>query len=116
MPRKNYFKEVEEVELLILSSQWAGMANVLQGKMEEGLLHLERIAQMKEPQDSKTKAHYYDGLFILAIALAKVDRGAEALSFLHMAADYNPAYNQYIEQLEDDAKEFASDLSNCKRY
>lgn len=34
--------------------------------MEEGLVHLERIAQMKEPQDSKSKAHYYDGLIILS--------------------------------------------------
>lgn len=108
--------EVEKVDLLILSSQWAGIANVLQGNMEEGLLHLERIAQMKEPQDSKSKSHYYDGLVILSTALANVDRRAEALKYLHKAADYNPAYNQYIEQLGADAKEFASDLSNSRRY
>ncbi|XP_042048070.1 ALBINO3-like protein 3, mitochondrial isoform X3 [Salvia splendens] len=108
--------EVGEVDLLILSSQWAGIANMLQGKMEEGFVHLERIAQMNEPQDSNSKAHYYDGLIILSIALANVNRRAEALHYLHKAAAYNPAFNRYIEQLEVDARGFASHLSDSKRY
>ncbi|KAG6425749.1 hypothetical protein SASPL_109953 [Salvia splendens] len=108
--------EVGEVDLLILSSQWAGIANMLQGKMEEGFVHLERIAQMNEPQDSNSKAHYYDGLIILSTALANVNRRAEALHYLHKAAAYNPAFNGYIEQLEVDARGFASHLSDSKRY
>ncbi|KAH6790000.1 hypothetical protein C2S51_005006 [Perilla frutescens var. frutescens] len=108
--------EVEEVDLLILSSQWAGIANTLQGKMEEGLEHLERIAQVKVPEDAKCKAHYYDGLVILSSALANVGRKDEALKYLQKAARYNPAYNKYIEQMQADAKEFASDLSNIRRY
>ncbi|KAL1562275.1 ALBINO3-like protein 2, chloroplastic isoform X1 [Salvia divinorum] len=108
--------EVGEVDLLILSSQWAGIANMLQGKMEEGFVHLERIAHMNEPQDSNSKAHYYDGLIILSTALANVNRRAEALQYLHKVATYNPAYNGYIEQLEVDARGFASHLSDSKRY
>ncbi|XP_057769815.1 ALBINO3-like protein 2, chloroplastic isoform X2 [Salvia miltiorrhiza] len=107
---------VEEVDLLILSSQWAGTANMLQGKTEEGLVHLERIAQMKEPQDSKSKAHYYDGLIILSSALVSVNRRAEAFKYLHKAAAYNPAFYGYIEQLEAEVRGFASDLSNSNRY
>lgn len=34
--------------------------------MNEGLVHLERIAQLKEPEDPKSKAHYYDGLIVLS--------------------------------------------------
>lgn len=34
--------------------------------MEEGLVHLERIAQLQEPVDSKSKAHYYDGLLMFS--------------------------------------------------
>ncbi|KAI3455728.1 hypothetical protein Pfo_012391 [Paulownia fortunei] len=104
-----------EVDLLILSSQWAGIANVQQGKMEEGLLHLERIAQLEEPVDSKSKAHYYDGLIILSSALLNVDRKSEALKYLQKAAAYNPAYNAYFELLETDSKDFASDLASSRR-
>lgn len=39
----------------------------MQEKMEEGLRHLERIAQLKEPEDSKNKAHYYDGIFLISM-------------------------------------------------
>ncbi|KAH6790001.1 Membrane insertion protein [Perilla frutescens var. frutescens] len=110
-----YPTEVEKVDLLILSSQWAGIANGQQGKMDQGLMHLERIAQLKEPEDPKSKAHYYDGLVVLSSTLAVVGREAEALKYLQMAAAYDPAYNVYIEQLEKDSKEISSDLSNTKK-
>ncbi|KAK4394988.1 ALBINO3-like protein 3, mitochondrial [Sesamum angolense] len=113
--------EVEKIDLLILSSQWAGIANIRQGKMEEGLLHLERIAQLEEPEGAKIKAHYYDGLFMLArsnlasSALLNVDRKAEALKYLQMCAAYDPAYNAYFEFLETDSTDFASDLASSRR-
>ena len=37
-----------------------------QGKMVEGIAHLERVANLKEPEEPKSKAHYYDGLVLLA--------------------------------------------------
>ncbi|XP_057769843.1 ALBINO3-like protein 3, mitochondrial isoform X2 [Salvia miltiorrhiza] len=107
-----YPTEAEDVDLLILSSQWAGIANVQQGKMEKGLVHLERIAQLKEPEDSKSKAHYYDGLLVLSSALANVDREDEALKYLQMAAAYDPSYSVYIEHLKNDSKKLSSDPSN----
>ncbi|XP_020548634.1 ALBINO3-like protein 3, mitochondrial isoform X5 [Sesamum indicum] len=107
--------EVGKIDLLILSSQWAGIANIRQGKMEEGLLHLERIAQLEEPVDPKIKAHYYDGLFMLASALLNVDRKAESLKYLQMCAAYDPAYNTYFEFLETDSTDFASDLASSRR-
>jgi tetratricopeptide (TPR) repeat protein len=56
--------EVEEVDLLIVASQWAGVSNIRQGKTSEGITHLERVANMKEPDDPKSKAHYLDALVL----------------------------------------------------
>lgn len=39
---------------------------VLQGKNAEGIRHLERVANLKEPEDAKSKAHYYDAFLVLA--------------------------------------------------
>ncbi|XP_047957910.1 ALBINO3-like protein 2, chloroplastic [Salvia hispanica] len=104
--------EVEDIDLLILVSQWAGIANVQQGKMEQGLVHLERIARIKEPEDSKSKAHYYDGFLVLSSALANVGREDEALKYLQMAAAYDPSYSVYIEHLKNDSEKPSSDPSN----
>ena len=37
-----------------------------QGKNAEGIIHLERVASLKEPEDPKSKVHYFDGLVLLA--------------------------------------------------
>ncbi|KAL6988906.1 hypothetical protein U1Q18_014657 [Sarracenia purpurea var. burkii] len=58
--------KVEEVDLLILASQWAGVAYIRQGRHAEGIKHLERVANLKEPKDLKSKAHYYDAFVLLA--------------------------------------------------
>lgn len=41
-------------------------ACVRQGKNAEGIAHLERVGKMKEPEEPKSKAHYFDGLVLLA--------------------------------------------------
>ncbi|KAL8458857.1 hypothetical protein ACS0TY_035550 [Phlomoides rotata] len=111
-----YPTEVENLDLLILSSQWAGVGHCKQGKMEEGLSHLERIGQLEEPEDSKTKSHYYDGLLLLSSTLTIVGRGADALKYLEKAAAYNPAYSKYVEELKSEPRDFGSDLSDKGRY
>ncbi|XP_031249839.1 ALBINO3-like protein 3, mitochondrial isoform X2 [Pistacia vera] len=58
--------EVENIDLLIVASQWAGVAYIRQGKMAEGIVHLERIANLEEPEEKSSKAHYYDGLVLLS--------------------------------------------------
>ncbi|KAM0995261.1 hypothetical protein COP2_010945 [Malus domestica] len=90
----------EDVDLLIVASQWIGVAYIRQGKTAEGIVHLERVAKMEVPDEPIGKAHYYDALLLLSSALANVDRKAEALKYLRMAAAYNPDYNEYIEQYE----------------
>ncbi|KAM4079923.1 hypothetical protein ACJW30_09G152000 [Castanea mollissima] len=107
--------DVENTDLIILSSQWAGVACIRQGKWAEGIIHLERVASLKEPDDQKSKAHYFDGLVLLASALYNEGRKTEAANYLRYAAAYNPAYKEYLEQCENDEDVFVSDLVSSRR-
>ncbi|KAJ0810826.1 putative membrane insertase YidC/ALB3/OXA1/COX18, tetratricopeptide-like helical domain superfamily [Helianthus annuus] len=106
--------EVEEIDHLILASLWSGVALAKQGKVEDGIVHLERIANMKEPEDAKTKTHYCDGLFMLSSALASVGRNGEAAKYLRILTAYDPAYSQYLKDVESEDN-FANDLENTRR-
>ncbi|XP_042482878.1 ALBINO3-like protein 2, chloroplastic [Macadamia integrifolia] len=92
----------EQVDLLILASQWAGVSYISQERTTEGREHLERIVQFKEPEDPKGKAHYFDGLLLLASALYREGRNIEAEKYLRMAVAYNPANSVYLEEWERD--------------
>ncbi|KAG5529132.1 hypothetical protein RHGRI_029715 [Rhododendron griersonianum] len=107
--------EVEEVDLLILASQWAGIAYIRQGKNAEGIRHLERVANLEEPEDAKSKAHYYDAFLVLASALYSEHRKPEAAKLLRMAAAYDPSYSVYLEQCEKDEVDLVSDLASSRR-
>ncbi|KAK2658781.1 hypothetical protein Ddye_005314 [Dipteronia dyeriana] len=107
--------EDEDIDLLIVASQGAGLAYMQQDKMAEGIVHLERIGNMQEPDEPKTKAHYFDGLVLLSSALCNVGRKAEAAKYLRLAAAYNPAYNRLLEQSEKDEGDFSGDLMNSRR-
>lgn len=107
--------DAEGVDLLILSSTWAGVAYIRQGKNKEGMEHLERIGSLKEPVDDKSKAHYYEGLLILSSALYNAGRKAEAAEHLHKAAAYDDQYKEYLDQCEKEEDEFVDEhLSNRK--
>ncbi|XP_021282443.1 ALBINO3-like protein 2, chloroplastic isoform X2 [Herrania umbratica] len=110
-----HLTEVEDVDHLILSSQWAGVVYMKQGKKAEGLAHLERIANLKEPEDPKSKAHYFDGLLLLSSALLDSGRKVEALKFLRLVVAYNPNYNYLLEEVEKEEDNFASGLVNSRR-
>ncbi|KAF3452436.1 hypothetical protein FNV43_RR02869 [Rhamnella rubrinervis] len=107
--------ELEDIDLLILASQWAGVAYTRQGKNAEGIAHLERVGKIKEPEEAKSKAHYFDGLVLLASALYNEGRRTEAANYLRLAAAYNPAYNEFLEQCENDEDAFLSDLVSSRR-
>lgn len=107
--------EVEEIDNLILASLWSGVALAKQGKVAEGIVHLERIANMKEPEDAKTKTHYCDGLFMLSSALASIGRNAEAAKYLHILTTYDPAYSEYLKDVETEDNSFTSALEKSRR-
>ncbi|XP_059280464.1 ALBINO3-like protein 2, chloroplastic [Lycium ferocissimum] len=107
--------EIEDVDLLILSSQWAGVAYIRQGKMEDGLVHLERIGTLKEPEDPKSKAHYYDGLVLLSSALMNVGRKSDAINYLQKATAYDESYREFLQQCENEEDDITSDLVTSRR-
>ncbi|KAL3520552.1 hypothetical protein ACH5RR_018701 [Cinchona calisaya] len=107
---------VEDVDLLILSSTWAGSAFMRQGKNEEGMAHLERLASLEEPRDPKTKAHYFDGLLVLSSALYAAGGKAQAAEHLRRAVAYDPErYGKFLEQCENDEDDFVGDLVSSRR-
>ncbi|PKI33482.1 hypothetical protein CRG98_046131 [Punica granatum] len=97
--RVSYLTEAEYLYLLMVASQWAGVAYIQQSKYAQGIIHLERIALLKEPKEPKSKADYYEGLVLLASALFKEGRRAEAAKYLRRAAAYDSRYDQLLEQL-----------------
>ncbi|CAH2065447.1 unnamed protein product [Thlaspi arvense] len=94
--------EVEEVDLLIVASQWAGVSNIRQGKTLEGITHLERVANMKEPEDPKSKAHYLDALVLYSSAIFNEGRREEAAKYLRRVVAYDPSFQELLKQCEEE--------------
>ncbi|KAI8535838.1 hypothetical protein RHMOL_Rhmol10G0205800 [Rhododendron molle] len=113
--------EVEEVDLLILASLWVGIACIRQGKTAKGIRHLERVANWKEPEDAKSKAHYLMHFWCLLgmnwsdLALYNERRRLEAVKLLRMAAAYDSSYKVYLEQCEKDEVDLVRNLDGSKR-
>ncbi|KAJ0243027.1 ALBINO3-like protein 2 [Hirschfeldia incana] len=106
--------DAEDVELLMLASQWAGAAYVQQGNMKSGIIHLERVAKLKEPGDAKSKEHYFEALLLLSSALYKEGQSHEAAKILRVVVEHNPAYRPLLEQCEDE-NELVSDLTSSRK-
>nr|KYP47630.1 hypothetical protein KK1_030736 [Cajanus cajan] len=104
--------DAEEVDLLILSSQWAGIA--CERQRAEGRAHFERIANMEEPEDPTSKGYYFDGLLLLASTLFDSGQKAEAAKYLRLVVAHKPAYKKFLDQCEQD-DDIASDLARSRR-
>ncbi|XP_076935040.1 ALBINO3-like protein 2, chloroplastic [Bidens hawaiensis] len=109
--------ELEDINNLIVASNSFGRALGRQGKVAEAIVHLERIANMKEPEDAKTKLHYCEGLLALSSAYLVVGRNADAEKYLRILTTIDPAYGEYLKHIESEAEDnnFASDLENSRR-
>ncbi|KAJ6877603.1 ALBINO3-like protein 2 [Populus alba x Populus x berolinensis] len=105
----------EDVNHLILTLQWAGVACISQGNKAEGIVHLERAASLEEPEDPKSKAHYFDGLLLLASALSREGRKAEAVKYLRLVVAYDPSRKDFLEECENDEDSFVGDLVSSRR-
>ncbi|XP_034903410.1 ALBINO3-like protein 2, chloroplastic isoform X2 [Populus alba] len=105
----------EDVNHLILTLQWAGVACISQGNKAAGIVHLERVASLEEPEDPKSKAHYFDGLLLLASALSREGRKAEAVKYLRLVVAYDPSRKDFLEECENDEDSFVGDLVSSRR-
>ncbi|KAJ6884398.1 ALBINO3-like protein 2 [Populus alba x Populus x berolinensis] len=86
-----------------------------QGNKAEGIVHLERVASLEEPEDPKSKAHYFDGLLLLASALSREGRKAEAVKYLRLVVAYDPSRKDFLEECENDEDSFVGDLVSSRR-
>nr|CAD1820153.1 unnamed protein product [Ananas comosus var. bracteatus] len=91
----------EEDALLVLACFGAGVSHILQGNKQEGIKHLKRIAELREPDEPMDKACYHKGLVMLGSTLFQEGEKAEAVKYLRIAATYDPAVNAYVKECED---------------
>ncbi|XP_072981115.1 ALBINO3-like protein 2, chloroplastic isoform X2 [Typha angustifolia] len=94
----------EDDPLLVFACFGAGVSHVLQGDVQEGVKHLKRIAEMKEPESPMNKACYYQGLVLLGSTLFQQGEKSEAVKYLRIAATYDPGVNAYIRECEEELK------------
>ncbi|XP_058102794.1 ALBINO3-like protein 2, chloroplastic isoform X2 [Magnolia sinica] len=93
----------DDVTQLVIASFGAGVSLVSQpGRESEGIEHLKRIADLKEPENPTDKFCYFQGLVMLGSTLFNEGRKAEAAKYLRRAAAYDPAVNKYVEECERD--------------
>ncbi|PKU78198.1 ALBINO3-like protein 3, mitochondrial [Dendrobium catenatum] len=79
----SYIKE-EEIGLLLLSLFGAGVSRIWEGKNSDGIEHLKKIAELREPDSPMDKACYYRG------TLFQLGEKSEAAKYLRIAATYDP--------------------------
>ncbi|KAG9447318.1 hypothetical protein H6P81_013446 [Aristolochia fimbriata] len=90
----------DDITNLVIAYYGAGFSHILQGRKYEGIEHLKRIAELKEPENPMDKFCYFQGLVILGSTLFNEGQKAEALKYLHIAAAFDPNVNKYIEECE----------------
>lgn len=90
----------EELGLLVLALYGAGFSRINQGRKAEGIEHLKRIGELKEPESPVNKVCYYRGLVLLASQLFNDGEKYEAAKYLRRAAAYDPAINAMLKECE----------------
>lgn len=93
--------EEEEIGLLVISLFGAGVSRIWQGRNSEGIEHLKKIAELREPDSPMDKACYYKGLVMLGSTLFQMGEKSEAAKYLRIAATYDPAVNSYVKECEE---------------
>ncbi|CAN6464482.1 unnamed protein product [Victoria cruziana] len=96
----NKMNNEEDEGVLISAHLGAGVSLFLQGRKMEGLQHLKRIPDFKEPEDPWGKICYFKGLVTLASALSQEGEKEKAIMYLQMAAVYDPSVTNYIHEIQ----------------
>ncbi|XP_020584186.1 ALBINO3-like protein 3, mitochondrial [Phalaenopsis equestris] len=99
IPKLSYIKE-EEIGLLVLSLFGAGVSRIWQGRNSDGIEHLKKIAELREPDGPMDKACYYRGLVMLGSTLFQLGEKSEAAKYLKIAATYDPGVEAYLKECE----------------
>ncbi|XP_009415959.2 ALBINO3-like protein 2, chloroplastic [Musa acuminata AAA Group] len=91
----------EEDPFLLIATFGAGVSHLWQGNKLEGIKHLKRIAELKEPESPANKSCYHQGLVILGSTLFEEGKKSEAAKYLRIAATYDPGVSVYLKECEE---------------
>lgn len=91
----------EEDPFLLIATFGAGVSHLWQGNKLEGIKHLKRIAELKEPESPANKSCYHQGLVILGSTLFEEGKKSEAAKYLRIAATYDPGVTVYLKECEE---------------
>lgn len=91
----------EQDPYLILAYYGAGLSRQQQGDKETAIKLLQRIVELKEPEEMMNKACYFQGFITLASILASEGRKSEAAKYLRLAMAYDPAAERLLKECED---------------
>ncbi|URE39850.1 hypothetical protein MUK42_06135 [Musa troglodytarum] len=91
----------DEDPFLLVATFGAGVSHLWQGNKLEGIKHLKRIAELKEPESLANKVCYHQGLVILGSTLFEEGNKSEAAKYLRIAATYDPGVAVYLKECEE---------------
>lgn len=94
-------KEDEELNLLILALFCVGLSRIQQGRKAEGIEHLKRLSNLKEPDTPSDKACYYQGVVLLGSTLFNEGQRSEAALYLRKAVVFDPRVMKYLKECEE---------------
>lgn len=91
----------EDDPLLVLAYFGAGLSNKRQGDNETAIKLLQRLAELKEPENPINKSRYFQGMLALASILYREGRNSEAAKYLRMAIAYDPSVERLLKECEE---------------
>lgn len=91
----------EQDPLIVLAHFGAGLSCRKQGDNEAAIEHLQRLAELKEPELMMNKACYFRGIIVLGSILSNEGRKSEAAKYLRLALAYDPAAERLLKECEE---------------
>lgn len=101
----------EQDPLLVLAYFSAGLSRKSQGDKETAIKLLQRLTQLKEPEQMMNKACYFKGFIALGSILLNEGRKSEAAKYLQVAIAYDPGVERFLKECEEAMEDQSSQQS-----
>ncbi|XP_037466953.1 ALBINO3-like protein 2, chloroplastic [Triticum dicoccoides] len=101
----------EQDPLLVLAYFSAGLSRKNQGDKETAIKLLQRLTELKEPEQVMNKACYFQGFIALGSILSNEGRKSEAAKYLRAATAYDPGVERFLKECEEAMEDQSSQQS-----
>uniref|UniRef100_A0A0A9NI76 Uncharacterized protein n=1 Tax=Arundo donax TaxID=35708 RepID=A0A0A9NI76_ARUDO len=91
----------EHDPLLVLAHFRAGISHERKGDNEMAIKHLQRLAELKEPEKPINKTCYFSGMVLLGSILSSKGWNSEAAKYLRLASAYDPSIEKLLKECEE---------------